>query len=634
MGTVIGVHGTFAHGGGVQSTPPETQWWEPGSVYEAELRALVCGDSGTLDVERFQWSGDNSELGRRKAGRDLLKRMRALEEKQEPYVLVGHSHGGSVISAALLASAARKDPLPHLKRWITIGTPFVKLQKERFLFTRLGLINKVLFIASMMLLVMFLINLAASFMSGQPMLFGRTFPGILVVTGVMMGLPTVLFYLWFYVYDSVTLLNYRSNALKRARDYFGPRWLSLAHPDDEAIQGLAFLPEAKLSFFDKNFAVSAITIASVAAVPILYLTLLTSPAAMVRIADWLDTKIYDGRASPEAIAAVRDLQVQLQAARDAFARQRSGNRDAAPQTEDRRKIWREYRAIRQEAEARIPDLRSAERTLRFRQRFFERDGKPCEGGKLCGGGDDLRYNSGLLLHVVTDELSWSIGAADQTDWRRNVIWSLVMPAVLVPVIFGLLSLAVMFMIQFIATQISHLLSLALNRITNAEVKRAAFGNDTEGEVAVGGLDRPIWLDRSRPRLPSTLSEIVTAYSNGMAIRSLAKFRRTLGQLALAEPTHTANSAVTTYFTWKELVHAAYFDVPEFRKLVMLAVSRTEGFTATAKLEADSDTARIAQWLAELETAPGTTATPEAGAPGVKDAAAVSAAIASTVKAEP
>ncbi len=65
---------------------------------------LALGQDGPLNVDHFKWSGDNSELGRRVAGRALLKRMRALEAKQEPYIVVGHSHGGSVLSASLLSS--------------------------------------------------------------------------------------------------------------------------------------------------------------------------------------------------------------------------------------------------------------------------------------------------------------------------------------------------------------------------------------------------------------------------------------------------------------------------------------------------------------------------------------------------
>jgi len=636
MATVIGVHGTYAHSwNSPEDTPVDPQWWEPGSQFGAELREHLEAPTGPIDVTHFKWSGDNSELGRRKAGRDLYHVMKRLEAKGEPYSLIGHSHGGSVVSAALLLAAARNDPLPNLKRWITVGTPFVKLRRERLLFTRLHLLGKVLFVASMMLFLMFMFYLVAGLASGEGVLLGRAFPGVLVATGAMMSLPALLFYVWSYVWDRRKLLNYRRYAMQRARDFFGPRWLSLAHTDDEAIQGLAFLPGAKLFFFDKHFAVHAITIASVVALPFLYLLALLSPSIMVGIADLLKNQVYEARSSPEAEAALKDLRRLLRDTRDRVAGRSAETKDDPPDTPaERREAWSDYRTKRQELETRFPNLAGADRALRFKQRFFESHGNPCDGGKLCGNGYDLRVNSALLLHVATDELSWALGAADPSDWQRRWLTSVLVPAILLPVIFALISLTLMLLIRGIAMLISRAASYLLNQMTNAEVKRAAFGNDTEGEIAVGAVDRPMWLERSQPRLPSALADLVTAYSNGMATRSFAKFRRAIGQLALAEPKHTAESAITTYFTWKELVHSAYFDVPEFRKLIYQALSRAEGVAPSSRFKSDSEYGRTAQWLAEIETAPGTAAEPAEQPPDKKDAAAVSEVVAATVKVEP
>ena len=57
------------------------------------------------------------------------------------------------------------------------------------------------------------------------------------------------------------------------------------------------------------------------------------------------------------------------------------------------------------------------------------------------------------------------------------------------------------------------------------------------------------------------------------------------------------------------MHASYFDVPEFRKLIAQAVSRAEGFAPSEKFKADPDFQRTAQWLAEIEGTPGTTEVP-------------------------
>ena len=127
MATVVTVHGTFAHAGSVPETPEgspaEPQWWQQDGTLHEELRDFVAAQDGGLAVTSFEWSGDNSEVGRRDAGAQLLRRLRELEARNEPYCLVGHSHGGSVIASALLAGAARRQPLDNLKRWITVGTP-------------------------------------------------------------------------------------------------------------------------------------------------------------------------------------------------------------------------------------------------------------------------------------------------------------------------------------------------------------------------------------------------------------------------------------------------------------------------------------------------------------------------------
>jgi hypothetical protein len=632
MATIVTVHGTFAHSesgaAGEDGAPaPDLQWWQTGSSFEHDMRELLDAapgaGTGKLDVTRFEWNGENSETSRRAAGRELFGYLKTLEEKGEPYCVVGHSHGGSVVGWALLESAARKERLEGLKRWITVGTPFVSLMKQRLLFQRLDLWRKVIFVASLMLVLMWLVYILAETLSGERMLFGSLFPGVLIVTGTMMSLPIVVFYFVLRYWNSRSLLHYRQTVRTRAADSFAKRWLPLTHTDDEAVQGLAFLPGAKLYFFDKGFAVAPITMLSVIAVPLIYLLVLTSPTIMVGLGGWLKSHVYDSNVSPETEQALR-------ASRERLRTIRQSDRTSE---EARRAVWQDFRNSRRQLEERYPDLHVAERALRFKLRFFERDGKPCEGGKLCGGGRDLRINSGLLLHIVTDELSSAIGG-EGIDDRGNWWIRMLLPAVVVPVVFGLLSLALMLVIRTLARLISAGASHVLNRITNAEVKRAAFGNDTEGEIALGAVDRPSWIERSPPRLPGGIADLVTDYSNSVANQSLAKFRRAIGQLASAEPKHTADSAITTYFTWKELVHASYFDVPEFRKLVAQGISRLDGFGPSARFQADPDFARTAQWLAEIEGTPGTTAKPSSTPPTIQDTGAVAAVVASTVKKEP
>ena len=203
MATVVTVHGTFVHTAGTAGAlnigePSEAQWWQPGSELDADLKALAVGADGRpIEIEPFTWSSLNSEIDRRAAGSQLLERLRALDARGEPYCVVGHSHGGSVIASALIESVARNRPLTHLKRWVTVGTPFVGMRKEMFLFTRLTLPRKVMFVASLMLFLMFLFYVAGE-LFGQGFRFrNERYYTALLFNGVMMTLPILFFYIVF-----------------------------------------------------------------------------------------------------------------------------------------------------------------------------------------------------------------------------------------------------------------------------------------------------------------------------------------------------------------------------------------------------------------------------------------------------
>ena len=489
MATVITVHGTYAHIVGPPDTPApaDLQWWQPGSRCEQHVRQLVDGTDGLLDFTAFTWSGENSERARRKAGSALLGTLREFEARKEPYCLVGHSHGGSVIAAALLQSVAKGVQLDGLKKWITVATPFVALRKEHLLFSRLTLPRKVLFVASAMLLMMFVTYLGFALFDQS--LLGRREGQFwrLGFSATMMSLPFIAFYVFLKILDRRRYYYYRPKILEEAEKRYGDRWLALNHDDDEAVQGLKLLPRVKMRFFESTFAVPFLTLAAILALPLVYLFVLGSPTVMVGIADVLKNRVYD-------VDAYRQSDPALEAARQQMGnlrRKMMQSRETAEKSgldPSRAESARQEADVarRQLAESRRrlleanPDLPRMQRAQRFKRRFLERNGKPCEGGSLCGGGKDYGLNSALLFHIVTDELA-SAFVDEDTRWGPlGGAMRLWLPVLLVPVLFGVLATAILMMVRFLARHASAFTSKRLNILTQNEITRSALGNDTEG----------------------------------------------------------------------------------------------------------------------------------------------------------
>lgn len=612
MATVVTVHGTYAHivGPPDAPAPAELQWWQSGSRCEQEVRQRLDAVDGRLDFSAFTWSGENSEQARRQAGSALLAFLRPLEERKESYCLIGHSHGGSVIASALVESVAKGRPLEGLKKWITVGTPFVALRKERFLFTRLTLPRKILLVASLMLLMMFLFYLGSELWDGS--LLGRRQGQLLrfAVSAGMMSLPFVVFYTVLKILDARASYAYRPKLLAQARDRYADKWLPLWHEDDEAVQGLKLLPRVKLHFFGNDFAVPMLTLVAIVVLPLAYLFVVTSPPIMVGIANLLKNRLYDveqyRQAAPPVEAGqqqMRELRVKMRQARNVAQTSTLDPTRAEAARQEVDQLRKQLREVRQKLMQSYPEFPQIVRAQRFKRRFLEEDGKPCEGGTLCGGGHRYALNSKLLFHVVTDELASAFVDENLRRGPFGGILRLAVPAVLVPIVFALLALGILMIIQFIAVRISVHLSRSLNHMTHHQITRQALGNDTEGEIALGADNRPAWMSLAYPSLPAEIGGKISDYSNQMSFQSLAKFRNAISTLAFSESEEEGGGIITTYLTWRELIHTSYFEVPEFLKLVAYCLGQVDGFATAAAFQAEPDYDRAARWFATLRPQP-------------------------------
>jgi len=275
VGTLyVTVHGTgdaaFAAVG------EEPKWWEAASPF---CRDLLASAPAASQVEPFVWSGANDEMHRRRAAEALHKKLR--ETDAERVVLIGHSHGGSVIATTLHLAAARRDALPKLERWVTIGTPFIQMRRRVFPWERYSLFGQTLLSFALLL------TAVAAIATWERNLFWE----LAVVAGAF-GVGLCLVLLRFTQRTSRSLRSRQVGARFEAN--FKERWLGLASTHDEATNGLARLPVIKLALFDWTVVAPVVR------------TLVSIAFIVVAGAAWLSFGGF--AASPPALQATTDAQ--------------------------------------------------------------------------------------------------------------------------------------------------------------------------------------------------------------------------------------------------------------------------------------------------------------------------------------
>ncbi len=610
MATIISVHGTFAHStdwpGDSVDASRKSFWWQRNSDFEQHIRHLVSGEDGEVSFRSFEWSGENSESERRKSGSKLLALFQELEARQEPYCVIGHSHGGSVIASALVESVVRGIELDHLRRWVSVGTPFVELRKERFLFLRLPLIMKAIFIASLMLLFMFAFFVIGEFAVGSSMFHHSSGVSRLLISAVLMSLPFVLFYVFANYLDSRKLWHYERDIIEKARQKFSSKWLSLCHEDDEAVQGLSSLSSVKLNIFERSFAVPGLSLASVFILPLLYLYLIFSPTLMTGLASYLANNVYGISEFQKVEETYKTKRLEIKGLREKIKKINEQIRSTTLDTSrkidlrgQRDRLKNKLREARKQMRLEHPNMTQTFRAARFKKRFLEIDGRACPGNRLCYGGRDVVLNSGLLFHLVTDEsTSWFVDEEVRTSVFGK-FFQYVFPIIMVPFVFGLLAVGMVLLVQFLAGFVSYAISFVLDDLTWSEVRRSALGNDTETEVAVSARRNPSWIGAPRPFLPHEVSAKITDYSNQAMTASLGKIRGAISDLAFSDGNENKTATVLAYLNWHELIHMAYFEVPEFRTLVALSISELDGFKPKQVLIEGPFRPTVENWLNTL-----------------------------------
>jgi hypothetical protein len=286
MPTIISIHGTKL--GQTRKSPitdgseEGAQWWQRGSSFERHLRECVEAESGSLCFQPLLWNGRNSEETRQTAAEMLIERCKTLENRGEPYFLIGHSHGGSIISNALLLANQSTVLLPNMLLAITVGTPFIHLARSIFL-SRIHLVLLVtIFLTALNFALLSattpgeflnrqLVRLDPGFAEKAPSLsslplpeqsqvlsknelrlnksglfeppsaldiFSRTFKGILAFLALFLIIKL------FPSRPAAQRAIRRAN-VRKTSELYSSRWLGLAHGLDEAVGGLSRVTSVK-----------------------------------------------------------------------------------------------------------------------------------------------------------------------------------------------------------------------------------------------------------------------------------------------------------------------------------------------------------------------------------------------------
>ena len=285
VATILTVHGTFASG------PDDgDKWWQRGSVFERQVRELVQAEAGELYWRPFAWDGCNSETSRRNAGSNLYGVFQEYEQRGEPYCVIGHSHGGSVISAALFEAARNNDSLPHLASWISVGAPFISTRKNRFLFSRIGPFGKAAYggvvFGALAGGIAFSVDLLGEVIEIAG--FGWGVP----LDALAMEIAKITLFCWMPLLVAYGVVRYRERdrlllyldrTPKFLESTFGSRWISFWHANDEAVQGLKALRTLEVRIFSPTFAVPVFRGAILVLMALALAVLVSMPSAMMAL---------------------------------------------------------------------------------------------------------------------------------------------------------------------------------------------------------------------------------------------------------------------------------------------------------------------------------------------------------------
>jgi len=541
---IVTVHGTSAG----RPEDDGDRWWQRGSAFHKQLSELVTSADGSpLEFRPFHWSGRNSETDRRKAGRQLARDLRKIEEEGRPYHVIGHSHGGSVIHLALIAdyvasggwvsTAARllvrrgrtgEVPTPHralpnMNSLTTVGTPFVVTKRTWNIFEHFDVVGQcalVLMLANSFALV--------------SLIYADLTDSAYVRLYSLGGNFAISF--WIVLMIAVLLAATRhSRAISsrkvrsRQAKQFGARALPFRHKEDEAVSALASSLRTKPNLFTSSQFTDVVTYPIILAAGLLAVFIFIDKHDVFSIEP----------------AFVRDLVSRYHNVCSSPAFEAHG-------LDCQRLSWFEY-----------PVLAVFRISQQFSDLVRKLDGHIIE----TTGWGPIPYSARIfILDVIED--------------------SAPVVVVLVCSLFARIAIPIL----------TRPLAWSLNHISRRNLKNAIYGNDVLGERVTAIATVPPAFDERWAPLPSSVADAIEKYTEQYALETLRRSRKLLGAAAVASGPLDVSKLAGETLSWHELMHTSYFEVDEFIRLLAVGLVEAGGLKPSDAFRASSDFEEARGWL--------------------------------------
>lgn len=131
-------------------------------------------------------------------------------------------------------------------------------------------------------------------------------------------------------------------------------------------------------------------------------------------------------------------------------------------------------------------------------------------------------------------------------------------------------IAVTFMLTWLLKKISTWIGWPLAKMMNAAVwssiRQQAWGDDRLKEAVLTAGSQPPEFGTNFAPLPRPIADPLSEHSEKHAILTLAKVRKVLGMAGEPASSPSMLTELSENLNWQELIHTAYFDIPEFQDI--------------------------------------------------------------------